>query len=266
MVKSYELFIDELGQANPISKQSNIYVLSGCAMEESQRNNLKIYADQIKFKYWGNTNIVFHSREIARDEGSFSIFAKNKSKKNEFYKDLFDFLKQSNVVIFIVVCDNRLAKKNGWNTTKVIKETGNLIFLHFITWLLGLTGTKGKINIESATAEKDRYYLNTFSYFLSPGNKELKVDYKKLQELLTSISFVTKRNHDVEEQIADLLAYAAKCKYLRLTKKKTFKIGSYEDKIIKVLETKLWHLPKLAGEKKMRFYKNIEPFCIIPKT
>lgn len=177
MLKSYELFIDELGQANPISKQSDIYVLSGCAMEEGQRNNL-----------------------------------------------------------------------------------------NFITWLLGLTGAKGKVNIESATAEKDRYYLNTFSYFLSPGNKELKVNYKKLQELLTSISFVTKRNYDIEEQIADLLAYAAKCKYLRLTKKKTFEIGSYEDKIIKVLETKLWRLPKLAGEKKMRFYKNIDPFCVIPKT
>jgi len=227
MSKYYELFIDELGQANPISKQSEVYVLSGCTVEESQRDLLKIQADQIKFKYWGHTDVVFHSREIARNEGSFSIFNKNKSKK---------------------------------------KETSNLIFLHFVTWLLGIANAKGKINIESATAEKDRYYLNTFSYFLSPGNKQIDINYKTIQELLTSISFVTKINHDTEEQLADLFAYAAKCKYLRLIKKQTFKIGTYEDKIIKLLDSKLWHLPQLAKEKKMRFYKNIEPFCIIPKT
>lgn len=265
MSKYYELFIDELGQANPISKQSEVYVLSGCTVEESQRDFLKIQADQIKFKYWGHTDVVFHSREIARNEGLFAIFNKNKSKKDEFYIDLFGLLQRSFLVMFIVICDNRQARRIGWNSDKVIKETSNLIFLHFVTWLLGIANAKGKINIESATAEKDRYYLNTFSYFLSPGNKQINISYKIIQKLLTSISFVTKRNHDIEEQLADLFAYAAKCKYLSLIKKKTFKIGTYEDKIIKLLDSKLWHLPELAKEKKMQFYKNIEPFCIIPK-
>lgn len=266
MSKCYELFIDELGQANPVSKQSEVYVLSGCAIEESQRDALKIQADQIKFKYWGHTDIVFHSREIARNEGQFSIFEKNKSKKAEFYIDLFELLKQNFFVMFVVICDNKEARKIGWNSDKVIKETSNIIFLHFITWLLGITNAKGKINIESATAEKDKYYLNAFSYFLSPGNKQISVNHKIIQELLTSVSFVTKRNYDIEEQIADMFAYAAKCKYLRLKKKQTFKIGTYEDKIIKLLDSKLWRLPEKAKEKKMPFYKNIEPFCIIPKT
>jgi len=264
MSKAYELFIDELGQANPISKQSKIYVLLGCAIEERQRSKLKIWADQIKFKYWGRTNIIFHSREIARNKGVFSTLEKSRSIKQNFHQDLFNFLKQSSFVVFVITCNNQLAKQLGWNSIKVVKETGKWIFYHFITWLLG-NNSKGKINIESATAEKDRYYLNTFSYFLSPKNKELSVDYKKVQDLLTSISFVTKRNHDIEEQVADLLAYAAKCKYLRLTKKQAFKLGSYEDIMIKILDTKLWHLPKLAGERKMKFYKSIEPFCIIPK-
>lgn len=264
-MRCYELFIDELGQANPASKQSDIYVLSGCAIEDDKRNDLKILADQIKFKYWGHTNIVFHSREIARNEGSFSIFSRNSLKRKEFFEDLFKFLNLASIVHFVVVCDNVQARKNGWNSLKVIKETSNLIFLQFVTWLLGLASAKGKVNIESATAEKDRYYLNTFSYFLAPENKDLKADYKTIQNILTSISFVTKRNHDIEEQIADLMAYAAKCKYLRANKRKTFKVGSYEDKIIRLLEAKLWHLPKLAGEKKMKFYKNIESFCVIPK-
>lgn len=265
-MKLYEFFIDESGQADPQSKQSQLYVLLGCSVEEGNRDDLKIYADQIKFKYWGKTNIVFHSREISRNEGPFSIFYKNKAKKNEFLKDLFEFLKHASLVVFVVICDNNLANEKGWNFTKVVKETGKLLFLHFITWLLGLDSARGRVVIESATAEKDRHYLNTFSYFLSPGNKDLTVDYKKMQEILTSISFVTKRNHDIEEQIADLLAYAARSKYLRLTKKQTFKVGSYEDKIIKLLDKKLWQLPRQAKERKMKFYKKIEPFCIVPRT
>lgn len=264
MSKSFELFIDELGQSNPLTKQSDVYVLLGCAIEEKQREQLKIHADQIKFKYWNRTDIIFHSVEIAKNDGVFSVFSKNESRKIEFYQDLFNFLNRSSFVVFAIVCNKKLAKTRGWNSVKVTKETGKLIFYYFLGWLLG-NNSKGKINIESATAEKDRYYLTTFSYFLSPDNKELRVNYKKIQDLLTSISFVTKRNHDIGEQIADLLSYAARCKYSMLIKKHAFKVGSYEDKIIKILDSKLWHLPKLAKEEKMKFYKTIEPFCIIPK-
>lgn len=265
-MKLHELFIDESGQADPRSGQSQLYVLLGCSVEEGKRGDLKTHADQIKFKYWGKTDVIFHSREISRNEGPFSIFHHNKNKKQEFVHDLLDFLKQAHIVVFVIVCDNKIAFQKGWNLVKVVRETGKLLFLHFITWLLGLDSAKGKVFIESATAEKDKYYLETFSYFLSPGNTHLAVPYTKIQEILTSISFVTKRNHDTEEQIADLLTYAAKCKYLRVKRKQTYKIGSYEDRIIKILDEKLWHLPVNARERKMKFYKTIDPFCIVPKT
>ena len=162
--------------------------------------------------------------------------------------------------------DKKLAKEKGWNSVKVIQETSKKLFYHFIVWLLGMGNAQGKIHIESATAEKDRFYLNEFSYFLAPGCKELSVDFTKIQDILTSISFVTKRNHDIEEQIADLFAYAARCKFLRLNKIGTFKVGSYEDRMIKILESKLFKKPFRAKEKKMKFYESIEPFCILPKT
>lgn len=264
-MRIYELFIDELGQIKPTDSQSNLYVLCGCAIERGIKESLRIEAEHIKFKYWNRTNIVFHSREIGKNKGPFSILKNNPAKRQEFLNDLIYYLKNAPVSIFIIVCEQQKAREFGWNSIKVVKETGKLLFSHFSLWLLGNSGAQGKIVIESATAEKDRYYLNEFSYFLSPGCKELPVDSKTMKNVLTSISFVTKQNQDIEEQIADLFAYAARCKHLRTSKKHAFKVGSYEDRIIKVLDQKLFRKPEIAKDKKMKFYKVIDPFCVIPK-
>lgn len=264
-MRHFELFTDELGNANPLDDKSEIYVLCGCAINTENRDKLRIFANQIKFKYWGHTEVVFHSRDMGRKEKDFLIFKKDKEKYLDFINDLLMFLKKANFTVFVIVCDKKMARNKGWNQMKIVKETIRVLYYHYISWLLGLSPSKGKITIESATAEKDRYYLNDFSYFLSPGCRELSIGYKKIKSILTSLSFVTKENSDIEEQLADLLAHAAKCKYWRLLKRSTFKKGSYEDQVIKVLESKLFKFPNGAKDKKMKFYNTIEPFCIIPK-
>ena len=80
-MKEYFLFIDESGSPDPKNRQSDIYIFCGCSIPKYKREELKIWADRIKFKYWGKTNIVFHSREIGRNEGDFSIFKKNPTLK-----------------------------------------------------------------------------------------------------------------------------------------------------------------------------------------
>lgn len=264
-MRHFELFIDESGNVNPVDKLSQTYVLCGCAIAQEQRLNLKIRADQIKFKYWGQTNVLFHSRDIGKKLGDFAKFRHHRKDYQNFLGDLFCFLKEASYTIFVIVCDKNKAGEKGWNSLKVIKETAHRLFYHYIVWLLGLKNDRGKITIESATAEKDRYYLNEFSYFLSPGCKELSVDYQKVRSVLTSVAFVTKHNSDIEEQIADLFAYAAQCKYFRETKQKTYKVGSYEDRIIRILDGRLFKRPRFAKKEKMKFYEAIEPFCLIPK-
>ena len=264
-MKYFELFIDELGNHNPIDKKSGLYILSGCAVSKEGKIDLTVKADQIKFKYWGHTNIVFHSRDIGRRKGPFNIL-KNKKLYTEFINDIFVYLKEAKITSFIIVCDKKIIRRLGWNSTKVIIETARQLLINYTVWLLGKTNSKGKIIIESATAEKDRYYLNEFSNILSPNNSNLLgIEHKKIKMILTSIAFVTKQNYDIEEQIADIFAYAASCKYLRSIKVKSFKTGSYEDKIIRILDNKLFRMPTKAGDKKMKFYKEIESFCLVPR-
>jgi len=264
MNKNLLLFIDESGNYDPNNKQSDLYILCGCSIPEYGREELKILADQIKFKYWGKTDIVFHSRDIGKDLGDFKIFKNKPDFKNEFLKDLFVFLKKSRIILFFIIIDKKLARKKGWNQYKVIKVTAHRLIYHFLALLFCYGNSSGKIIIESATAEKDKYYLDAFSYFLSPGFTELNVDYTEVRKVLTSLSFVTKDNFDIEEQIADLFAYGAKCKIDKMKDKKLIKLGSYEDRIISILEQKLIKKPIKAKERKMKFYEKIEPFCVLP--
>lgn len=254
------LFIDESGNANPKSLSSTSYILAGCIIGESSRNKLKIEADQIKFKYWDKTDIVFHSREIGRKEGDFKIFQDENLYKN-FQKDLFQLLTFNNYQMLFVVVDKVKAKLVNWNDHKVYQETSNTIIKNYILTLLAQRGVKGRLVIESATAEKDFYYHKAATVFLSMGIKELDVEYKQIQQLLTEVAFVTKRNFDIEEQVSDLLAYAAKVKF---EKKKSSAMTTYEKQMIKILNSKLFKMDPATGEQKRKFYSEINSFQILP--
>src|SRR3989339_596355 len=253
----YCLFIDELGTANVKDTNSNLYILAGCSINENERQNMKIKADQIKFKYWGHTNIVFHSREIGRKENNFEIL-KDKRIYNDFLTDMEKFLLNAKFKMFFVILDKGKARKRSWNSIKIYKETSSQIIRNFI--LILLTGdSRGKIIVESATAEKDFYFHRALGHFLAEGMKELGVDYRKVQETVTSISFVTKNNLDIEEQISDLFAYAAKCRYFGKMGRK-FKGGQYEKMILNLLEKKIFKNPRHAKDRKMKYFSKVDSF------
>ena len=256
------MYIDELGTANVDDKNSSLYILAGCSINESERQHMKIWADKIKFKYWGHKNIVFHSREIWRKENDFEIFKDNKILK-QFLKDLKEFLALSKFKMFFVIIDKEKAKIQAWNNVKIYKVTSKQLIKNFIAILLS-GDSRGKIIVESATAEKDFYFHKALGHFLAEGIKEIGVDYKKVQETVTSISFVTKNNFDIEEQIADLFAYAAKCKYLGQIGKRV-KNGSYEKMMLELLENKTFKNPRKARDLKRKYFKEVDSFVVLPQ-
>ncbi|MCD4760992.1 DUF3800 domain-containing protein [bacterium] len=257
----YRLFIDELGTGNTKDLKSQLYILAGCSINDNERNNIEIWSDRIKFKYWGNTNIIFHSREIGRKDGDFSIL-KNKIIYKEFIKDLEIFLVRSKFKLFFVIVDKEDARKMAWNDIKIYKETSSNMIRNFLLILLS-SDSRGKIIIESATAQKDFYIHKAVGHFLAEGLKSPKTNYKKIQDVLTSISFVTKKNYDIEEQIADLFAYAAKCRYL-IKKKRRFKKGSYEIMMLNLLNKKIFKKPRKSSIMKKKYFDEVDSFIILP--
>lgn len=259
--KKYRLFIDELGTANPKCLNSELYILSGCSVDDSEKEKIRIWSDQIKFKYWGRTDVVFHSREIWRRENDFKLFERKKV-RDEFLDDLERFLLRSKFKMLFVVVDKESAGNKSWNDIKIYSETSKWLIRNFLLILL-TNDSRGKIVVESATGEKDFHFHKALGYFLSGGIPEMGVSHKSVRDALTSISFVTKNNHDIEEQIADLFAYAAKCMYFK-KRKKRFKEGAYEKRMVGLLKKKLFKIPKDASKAKRKLFDEVDPFLILP--
>ena len=253
----YKLFIDELGHAN-YKHPSPFYVLSCCSVDDLNRVKMQVVADRIKFKYWGRTDVIFHSREIGRRSGDFAIF-KDKDLFAEFLYDLQNFIFESQFKMFFAIVDKSKAQYLGWDEIKIYKETSAAMIKNFLLILLS-NDSRGEIIIESATAEKDFYFHRALGYFLSSGLKRPKVNYAKVQETVTSISFVSKKNHDIEEQLADLFAYALKCKQLKIKPPK----GSYEEMILDALSKKTFRIPRGAKPPKKKFLNEVEAIKLLP--
>lgn len=232
----YVLFVDETGTASLKDNRSPYYILSGLVIKESERDKLKHVACNIKYKFWNNPDIVLHSVEIGRKESIFSIF-KDQKTLGDFLDDLENYLFKREFNLLYVLIDKDEARKRIWDHRKIYKETSNEIIKNFLYFLLS-RDAKGKIVVESATTQKDMYFMEALSRYLSNGIPERGITHIQVKSVLTSISFVTKNNFDTEEQLADIFAYAAKCHYQQQQKLKNFS-SRYEKLIMRVLAARL---------------------------
>ncbi len=235
----YRLYLDESGtpDLDNFNPSFPYFILSGVVVNEAQEERLKIKADQVKFKYWGNTSIVFHSREIGRRENDFSIL-KDPNVEQNFHKDLSVFLTSGGGRCVIVVVNKNKAKKMNWTAADVYQKASKEM-LNFFIECLDAKNDQGQIIIESAGTKKDIWFYREYIYFLANGISGLGLDHKRIKQILTSISFVSKNNQDIETQIADLLAYPAGHNCLVSDGLKQLVSNSYEDKMCKILNTKI---------------------------
>lgn len=238
----HKLYIDESGSPDPNHPDKN-YTISGVIIRKYQCEELKIKADQIKFKYWGKTDIVFHSREIGKAIGNFSIL-KDKKIAKDFYKDLMMLINSVNYKLIIVsINKDKLSKphQKANYIQSIAFEALIKYFLHF----LDEEKLHGQIFMETSGGH-DIELHKKFTSFLSHGIDSIAG--KTVRDLLTSISFVNKNNHDIETQIADIFAYPATQHFL--DKEGIIKIqsGSYEDKIRNTINFKLINI-RSTGEK-----------------
>lgn len=235
----YRLYLDETGTPDVKNINPNFphFIFSGFIVDESQAPKLKTRADQVKFKYWSRTNVVFHSREIGRRENDFSIL-KDPSVEQNFHKDLLQLIISTGGSSVVVIVDKNKAKALGWSASDIYRNTSRAMLAFFIEFLHA-KNNKGQIIVESAGTKRDLLFYGEYIYLLANGSPSLGLTHQKMKQLLTSISFVSKNNHDIEEQIADLLAYPAAHNCLVASGSRTTIPNSYEDKMCRVLNTKI---------------------------
>jgi hypothetical protein len=261
----YTLFIDELGESSPKRyRQSPFFILSGCSINQEKRDRISRSLDNIKFKYWDSTNIIFRSYSIGRKEKDFAVFRNNPSKFREFIKNLNFFFSSCPLVLLGVVVDQKKAFEKNWAQKTVLKRAYNGLFANFIR-LLSAQNASGEIVQEASTPLQDITIYEIFFNYQSQGLPNENIFDDEVKKRLSSLSFVTKKHMDAESQLADLLSHGLKLEYKIRHKSITLaSLNSYEKMIRKWARGKLYEIPKSICSKKKLKYQNFRSLVILP--
>ena len=88
-VEKYYLFLDESGDhgLSNINKFFPVFLLCGVLFEANAYEKCRQEINEIKEKYWGDKEVIFHSSDIRRCRKEFQILL-DTSLKGEFIKDI----------------------------------------------------------------------------------------------------------------------------------------------------------------------------------
>ena len=271
----YKLYIDESGKnslKNFDTKRPH-FSLASVIVHEEARDILKRQADQIKFKYWGKQKDVwFHSAEMRRLDGLFLQFRKKNNPKlpiTDLQSDLIDYITTIPIKIGMV-CVNKSNyikanpplmhaikqltpnKKSGWHTMvssiekKLLRNNAEIIFIMYLSFLYKKK-ERGSIIIESSSMAQDSVMFEAYNQLLICGCPSLNLTTTGVREHFTGISFVTKKNHDIETQIADMVAYYLNIEASCIDGMFKLKANSFEQSMITSLKTKTFQFEDSVG-------------------
>jgi len=160
MQKEYSLYVDESGLPDLAHYDRN-FTFCGIIVRPYQAEELKIQADQIKFKYWNHTNLVFHSHDIGNKNNDFAIL-RNPVIERDFLANLFSFLQRGPYTCLIVSVNKNEAQKMGWTSKQILDNATDKMIESFLEFL-SYGGYRGSIILESSTA-KDISFYKTLNY------------------------------------------------------------------------------------------------------
>lgn len=195
MSNSYKILsIDESGNAS-YKHPSKLFVLSGVLIADDFRAHLDRKIINLKKKYLKNEEIVFHSRDMARKKGPFSIF-NDKKIETSFWSELVSILNNPKISLIFIIADKKKAKKLRWQPKTVL---GKSYFRLLELFLVQLTKDENRGRIVSESDPyKDRYLIQAHASLQSQN--------QAYRGRITSLCLVTKLNQDSAVQIADALA------------------------------------------------------------
>lgn len=258
----YKLFIDETGHPHQNHKSTH-FALVGIVIENTHQQDLKIKTDQLRFKYWDTTDIVLHSEELGHQAGNFKKFATDPELGKRFEKQLFALLHSCPFRVTAAVIDKAKAYSIGWKEDTIVSKASEALVLDFMSYLYG-QNAQGRIVYETSNAPRDGIYLSAYHRYLNPQWTNKHTEFSDVREKLTSLTFANKLNHDTEMQIADIFSYAAICKFKQLNGY-TYSNGSYESKIIALLDKKLLSTPpSISKPNKVKYYTQIKGLSLLP--
>lgn len=205
----YYLFLDESGDHGLKNIDINfpVFVLCGIIMSKIDYETLRESFNQIKKKLWGDSKVIFHSRDIRKCEKEFKILLDNNVKAN-FYKELDKTISDSNYTVISSIIDKeRYIKKYGKLRNDVYEIALSFIIERTIFFLDSIVEQNKSLYliIEKRGKKEDAKLKNHINNLLRIGTYY--VSPERIRSYNTNVQFVDKRKNVNGLQLSDLVAY-----------------------------------------------------------
>ncbi len=256
MDKTY-IFIDECGKSD-YSDSSKTFVIVGVVIDKVNRTKLSDKLKKLKLKYFKKESFVFHRTALRNDlkvRGlDIELFA------SDLRKVLYD------VPFFVLgsVVDKSKAKKRNWEKDRVIETSYRSLLSHTIKFVVA-KNLCAQLITEASAHEQDISLYRNFSHFMTNGISRVEISKNEVKTHVTSISYVTKDNHDDELQLADLMSGAAQNKYLlEIGEYSHEKLNPIDKVLIEILEKTLFKRKATVAVRKKYLYSEINSYVVFP--
>lgn len=208
--EKYYLFVDECGDPflNKVNEDFPIFTLCGIIVSKLQLEALETKVADLKSHFWGEKEIILHSRDIRKHQRGFEILLDPEVKR--------DFYQRVNAIIgeegtFTIVCCSILKlpfiEKNGKDEDIYGIALSRLVerSVFFLDELGQDNGTDLNIIMEMRGKKEDYDLASYYETFKTCGTKWLTPE--RLNSHLNRFSFRSKKSNLAGLQVADLVAY-----------------------------------------------------------
>ncbi len=221
------MFLDESGDHSleKIDQQFPVFCLAGCIFDEVEYQTKSNEAiNNFKIRYFNNTEIILHSREIRKCEAPFNILL-NQNVKKDFYNSLNNLISDLPFTIIASVISKQKLREQYTDPANPYALSLEFIMERFL-FFLEENNDIGYISVESRDSRSNTNLLatftNTINYDSLCGDNIILA--KRFQDKIQKMIFITKQQNENGHQIADLIAYP------------TAKFGLYPEKVNSAFE------------------------------
>lgn len=212
ILTDYIMYLDESGShyLNKIDPNFPVLCLSGCIFnKEYYHTQVRQRIDNLKIKYWNNTEVIFHSREIRKHEGVYKILG-DKNVRDSFYNDLNYLVSTMDFTIIAAVIDipehkhkyNQRAYDPYYLSFKFILER--------FPMFLRKRSALGYAIAESRGKTEDKKIKGWYKQLSQYGT-----EYLERIDNITSFTTKNKSENIDGMQLSDLVAYPVATKYFK---------------------------------------------------
>lgn len=190
------LYLDETGDhgLSFIDHNFPIFLLCGCLFSQIEIENMEKKFNLFKQKYFNTSNVILHSREIRKCEGSFQILF-DLNLKAKFYEDMNLIIKNSKFkIIGVGINKEEYIKRYGKSAKDPYALSLSFIIERLIFYLDELNKeAEVEIIAEKRGAKEDKKLLSQFNSTLDLGTYYISSD--RLKKKIKKFEFKFKKDN-----------------------------------------------------------------------